>query len=55
MAQATGPEHVADYRERGLEHLWVHTSQFNDLAKEDGMLVIESGDGIYVQDNKGQR
>jgi adenosylmethionine-8-amino-7-oxononanoate aminotransferase len=58
MAQATdtaSPEHVADYLERGLEHLWVHTSQFNDLAKEDGMIVIESGDGIYVQDNKGQR
>ena len=46
---------VDDYIARGLEHLWVHTAQYNDLAADDGLLVIESGDGIYVSDSKGRR
>ncbi len=43
------------YLERGLAHLWVHTSQYNDLAKDDGLTVITSGDGIYLKDIKGRR
>ena len=46
---------VDDYIARGLDHLWVHASQYNDLAADDGLLVIESGDGIYVSDSKGRR
>jgi adenosylmethionine-8-amino-7-oxononanoate aminotransferase len=55
VADVSSSERVDDYRARGLEHLWVHTAQYNDLAKDDGMLVVESGDGIYVTDNKGDR
>ncbi|MBM3140250.1 MAG: aspartate aminotransferase family protein [Chloroflexi bacterium] len=46
---------VDDYLERGLRHLWVHTQQYNDLAREDGLVVIARGDGIYVEDSKGRR
>ena len=41
--------------ERGLEHLWLHTAQYNDLIKDNGFLVIERGDGIYLDDIHGRR
>jgi adenosylmethionine-8-amino-7-oxononanoate aminotransferase len=46
---------VDDYIERGLKHLWVQTQQYNDLARDDGLVVIKRGDGIYVEDIKGRR
>lgn len=46
---------VDEYLERGLRHLWVQTQQYNDLAKDDGFVVINGGDGIYVSDIKGRR
>ncbi len=45
----------ADYIARGLEHLWVHTAQYNALAEDDGLIVIESGEGIYLRDSKGRQ
>ena len=29
-------DRVEEYLARGLKHLWVHTQQYNDLAREDG-------------------
>ncbi len=46
---------LQDAVDRGLEHLWVHTAQYNDLAAEDGMMIIESGEGIYLTDAKGRK
>ncbi|MDA0365723.1 MAG: aspartate aminotransferase family protein [Chloroflexi bacterium] len=46
---------VDEYLSRGLRHLWVQTQQYNDLAKDDGFVVINGGDGIYVSDIKGRR
>lgn len=46
---------VDEYLSRGLRHLWVQTQQYNDLAKDDGFVVINGGDGIYVNDIKGRR
>ena len=46
---------VDEYLTRGLRHLWVQTQQYNDLAKDDGFLVVNGGDGIYVSDIKGRR
>ena len=56
MTQATTAttDKFDDYVERGLRHLWVHTQQYNDLAQDDGMMVIESGEGIYVKDARGR-
>src|SRR6266571_4487244 len=45
---------VEDYTRRGLEHLWVHSQQYNDLAKEDGLLVFTEGEGIRLKDAKGR-
>lgn len=44
-----------DYVERGLAHLWVHTQQYTDLAKEDGLKVFVHGDGIWLTDMYGRR
>ena len=44
-----------DYIARGLDHLWIHSQQYNTLAKDDGLLVFKSGDGIYLTDAKGRR
>jgi adenosylmethionine-8-amino-7-oxononanoate aminotransferase len=46
---------VQDYIDRGIQHLWVQTQQINDLKKDDGLVVIESGEGIYLNDIKGRR
>ena len=48
-------DEVASYVERGLEHLWVHTQQLTDLAKEDGLKVFTRGEGIYLWDMKGRQ
>ena len=48
-------EEIADYIQRGLEHLWVHTQQVTDLAKEDGLKVFERGEGIHLWDIKGRK
>ena len=44
-----------DYVERGLKHLWVHTAQYNNLAQDDGFVVIERGEGIYLEEMGGRR
>jgi len=53
MERAAAP--TSDYVDRGLEHLWVHTQQYNDLAQDDGFTVIERGDGIFLDAMGGKR
>lgn len=45
---------VDDYVQRGLEHLWVHTRQYNELAEPDGLMVFTEGEGIRLRDAKGR-
>ena len=40
MNNKTGNNANESYRERALNHLWVQTQQYNDLAAEDGLLFI---------------
>ena len=51
----TDQARLEDYQARGLQHLWVHTQQYNELAKDGGFVVIESGEGVYVTDHDGRR
>ncbi len=44
-----------DYVARGLEHLWVQTQQYNELVQEGGFVVIEGGEGIYLDEMNGRR
>ncbi|HLZ69658.1 MAG TPA: aspartate aminotransferase family protein [Dehalococcoidia bacterium] len=45
---------VDDYVRRGLDHLWIHTQQYNDLAKPDGFMVLTEGEGVRLKDIKGR-
>ena len=49
------PAQIQDYIDRGIQHLWGQTQGVDNLRKEDGLVVIESGDGIYLTDIKGRR
>lgn len=46
---------TSDYVERGVEHLWLHTAQYNDLTQDDGFVVIDRGEGIYLDEMGGKR
>ncbi len=46
---------IDDYVRRGLDHLWVQTQQYNELAQDGQLLVIDQGDGIYLTDTEGRR
>ena len=52
---ANDPTMIQDYIDRGIKHLWLQTQQINDLRKDDGMIVIEEGEGIYLTDANGQK
>ena len=52
---ANDPAMIQDYIDRGISHLWLQTQQINDLRKDDGMIVIEEGEGIYLSDANGQK
>ena len=45
---------AADYVRRGLDHLWVHNTNYLDLAKPGGMLVFDEGQGIRLKDINGK-
>ena len=46
---------VQDYVRRSLKHLWIDTQQPNELAQDEGLMVIESGDGVMLRDTKGRQ
>ena len=52
---ANDPAEIQDYIDRGLKHLWLQTQQESSLRKDDGMVVIEEGEGIYLSDSRGQK
>jgi adenosylmethionine-8-amino-7-oxononanoate aminotransferase len=53
--ELTGDAEMDDYIARGLAHLWVHTQQYTDLAKPDGMKVFVKGEGVWLTDQRGRR
>ena len=54
-AQRNEPGVIQDYIDRGLDHLWIHTQQVNDLRREGEYVVVESGEGIFLDDITGKR
>ena len=46
---------VKDYIDRSLKHLWIHTVQQDELEQDDALLVIRSGEGIYLTDSKARK
>jgi adenosylmethionine-8-amino-7-oxononanoate aminotransferase len=57
MATTSRPmldETADDYVARGLEHLWIHNTNYIDLAKPGGMVVIAEAEGIRLTDVRGK-
>lgn len=44
----------AELHQRSLEHLWIPTQSYADLAADDGLLVIRKGNGIFLEDDQGR-
>ena len=44
----------AALRQQSLEHLWIPTQSHADLAADDGLLVIQKGEGIFLHDDQGR-
>ena len=44
----------ADLRRRSLDHLWIPTQPHQALAEDDGLVVVERGQGIYLYDDQGR-
>ncbi|HWO74140.1 MAG TPA: aspartate aminotransferase family protein [Dehalococcoidia bacterium] len=51
---AAAQDLATDYVRRGLDHLWVHNTNYLDLAKPGGMLVLSEGQGIRLKDVEGR-
>ncbi|MGE0539525.1 MAG: aspartate aminotransferase family protein [Dehalococcoidia bacterium] len=51
----TSDVEMDDYIARGLAHLWVHTQQYTELAKPDGLKVFVQGEGVWLTDQRGRR
>ena len=49
------PGSIQDYIDRGLEHLWIHTQQINDLRRDGEYVIVRSGEGIWLEDATGRR
>ncbi|MBE9604097.1 aspartate aminotransferase family protein [Acetobacteraceae bacterium H6797] len=41
--------------QQALDHVWIHSAQWNDLAKGGKLKVIERAEGSYIYDNHGRR
>jgi adenosylmethionine-8-amino-7-oxononanoate aminotransferase len=45
---------ASDYVQRGLDHLWIHNTNYQDLAKPGGMMVFSGANGIRLTDVEGK-
>ncbi len=49
-----GNEDVARLRQQALDHLWIHTRQWNELAEPGGLLIFERAEGVRLYDVEGR-
>lgn len=50
----SGAEDVARLRRQALDHLWIHTRQWNELAEPGGLLIFERAEGVRLYDVEGR-
>ena len=41
--------------QQALEHIWIHTARWLDLAERDGLRVLVRGDGCHLWDARGRK
>ena len=58
-AEDVANAHATAYEEpiyqEALDHVWIHTSNWTELAEQQGLHVFERGEGIYLDDARGKR
>ncbi|MBI3979176.1 MAG: aspartate aminotransferase family protein [Chloroflexi bacterium] len=47
-------EEIAQLRQDCLDHLWIQTRQWNELAEPDGLMIFTRGQGVRVYDATGR-
>ncbi|HEV2283521.1 MAG TPA: aspartate aminotransferase family protein [bacterium] len=52
---ATAPPALTPVEQLALEHIWIHTARWLDLAERDGLRVLVRGDGCNLWDAHGRR
>jgi len=53
-ASATGAPPFTPLEQQALEHIWIHTARWLDLAERDGLRVLVRGDGCRLWDARGR-
>ena len=59
VAEEVAQAHAAAYEEpiyqQALEHVWIHSGNWAELAEKQGLHVFERGEGIYLYDALGKQ
>lgn len=51
---ATAAPALTPVEQQALEHIWIHTARWLDLAERDGLRVLVRGDGCTLWDARGR-
>ncbi|HXP76143.1 MAG TPA: FAD-binding protein, partial [Stellaceae bacterium] len=51
---AVKSQELAPVERQALEHVWIHTARWLDLAERDGLHVIVRGEGSTLYDAHGR-
>jgi len=54
MQEATKPQSLTPIEQQALDHVWIHTARWLDLAERDGLHVIVRGEGCRLIDAQGR-
>jgi len=59
IAEEVAQAHAAAYEEpiyqQALDHVWIHSGNWAELAEKQGLHVFERGEGIYLYDALGKQ
>jgi len=59
VAEEIAQAHATAYEEpiyrQALEHVWIHSGNWAELAEKQGLHVFERGEGIYLYDTLGKQ
>ena len=51
---ARGPHHFSPVEQQALDHVWIHSARWLDLAERDGLRVMVRGEGCRLYDAQGR-
>ena len=51
---ARGPHQFSPVEQQALEHVWIHSARWLDLAERDGLRVMVRGEGCRLYDAQGR-